>query len=134
MMSNYAVDDYGFLIDEDTAKLIADWEIEGFEDKPFNELAYDLFEKEICDYISEFTGEAQQLSDNGLYTWDNQYTPYNGDIIIYIPVKNYPTLFTRPYMNMEEVIKEFKIKLGKYLPKDFDYRSRICHITGTYYG
>lgn len=36
MMSNYAVDDYGFLIDEDTAKLIADWEIEGFEDKPFN--------------------------------------------------------------------------------------------------
>ena len=36
--------------------------------------------------------------------------------------------------NMEEIVDEFKSKLGKYLPEDFDYRSRISHICGTYYG
>ena len=30
--------------------------------------------------------------------------------------------------------EEMKSKIGEYLPEDFDYRSRICHISGTYYG
>ena len=124
----------GLVIDEDTAKLIALWEICDFENKPFNEIVYDLYEKGICEYISEFTGEAQQLSDDGRYTWDNSSVPYEGDVLAYIPVENYPTLFLRPYQNMEELIREFKTKFGHYFLEKFDYRSKINHITGTYSG
>ena len=31
------------------------------------------------------------------------------------------------------MIEEFKDRVGKYLPDDFNYRSYVCHIVGTYY-
>lgn len=135
-MRDYAVDDYGLLLDKETIKVIASKAFDDFtEDEDIlNEWGYELYEKGICEYVSEFTGESQELNDDGTFTWCGEYEEYNADIIVYVPLFKYPTLFKSAYNNMEEIVEEFKSKLGEYLAEDFDYRSRIRHICGTYFG
>lgn len=135
MSSNlYPVDDYGFVLDEETIKAIARFIVIVSHDTTYSDLARELYEKEICEIIPEFSGEAICISDDGKTTWDEEYTSYYCDTIAYVPTSKYPTLFDRPYNDMDEIIAEFKDKLGKYLSDDFNYRNNICHITGTYYG
>lgn len=133
-MGNYAVDDYGLLLTEGTMKVIASKVCDDFEDMEEDEYGYSLYEKGICEYVSEFEGEAGILLDNGLNNWVTGGEIYNEDSIYYIPCKSYPTLFKAAYENMDALIAEFKEKVGEYLPKDFDYRSNIRHIVGTYWG
>lgn len=45
--------------------------------------------------------------------------------IIIIPAKNQPNLFRTAYASKEELYGEFQTRFGKYLPKDFDYKSHI---------
>lgn len=73
-MRDYAVDDYGLVLDEETIKAIG--------------------VKVLVDY----------------------------------------TEFKKAYDNMDEIIVEMREKLGEYLAEDYDYRSKICHICGTYFG
>ena len=132
-MRDYAVDDYGLVLDEETMKIIIlKLDIELSNDD--TDFAYILYEEGICEYISDFTGEAQAINDSGYFDFSRDYESYRGDCIAYVPTSNYPTLFKRAYGNIEELIEEFKDKIGEYLPKDFDYRSRIRHICGTYFG
>ena len=132
-MRDYAVDDYGLVLDEETMKMIiSKLNIEHLdEDESLEGILYD---EGICEYISEFTGEAQAMNNNGYFNWSPDCDSYTGDSIAYVPLDKYPSLFESAYNNMEEIIDELKSKLGEYLPKDFDYRSRIRHISGTYYG
>lgn len=132
-MRDYAVDDYGLVLDEETIKaIISKLDVEPLDED--TDLAYILYDEGICEYISEFTGEAQVVQDNGYFDWGRDYIPFKSDSIAYVPLTHYPTLFKKAYNNMEEIIDELKSKLGEYLPEDFDYRSRIRHICGTYYG
>ncbi len=133
-MRDYAVDDYGLLLTEETTKIIASKVCDDFEDIGEYEYGDALYEKGICEYIGDFTGEAGILFDNGLNDWMSNGEMYDGDQIYYIQVSSYPTLFKAAYENMDALIAEFKEKVGKYLPEDFDYRSHIRHIVGTYYG
>jgi hypothetical protein len=132
-MREYAVTDYGFILDEETINNIASQIFDDFFESN-NDWGYELYEKGICEYIGEFTGEAQEVNDDGTFYWGGDYEAYNNDVICYVPLAKYPTLFKRAYNNMDEIIDEIKSKLGEYLTEDFDYRSRICHICGTYYG
>lgn len=133
-MRDYAVDDYGLLLTEETMKMIASKVCDDFE--YIDEYCYGeaLYENGICEYIGDFTGEAIHITDDG----DNDYLKsdesYSSDQIFYINVSSYPTLFKPAYESMDAVIAEFKEKVGKYLPEDFDYRSNIRHIVGTYFG
>lgn len=132
-MRYYAVDDYGLVLDEETMKIIVSkLDIESFDED--ESLEYILYYEGICEYISEFTGEASMIQDNGFDDYSKEDESYSNDDIAYVSLSKYPTLFKRVYNNMEEIIDELKTKLGEYLPKDFDYRSRIRHICGTYYG
>lgn len=134
-MRDYAVDDYGLLLDEETIKVIASKVIDDYAENADNiDLAYELYDHGICEYTSEFTGEAQEVDDDGAYHWGGEYESYSNDVIAYVQVSHYPTLFKKAYNNMDELVEEFKNKVGEYLPADFDYRSRIRHICGTYYG
>jgi uncharacterized protein (UPF0297 family) len=134
-MKYNAVTDYGLVLNDDTIKVIAS---KVFDDCDKNESAYDLgyrlYEQGICEYISEFTGEAEELMDDGRFYWGCEYEDYNADYIFYIPLFCYPTLFNKAYNDMDEIIGELKSKVGEYLPDDFDYRKNIRHICGTYYG
>lgn len=133
-MRDYAVDDYGLLLDEETIKVIASKVIDDYEENADNiDLAYELYDQGICEYISEFTGEAQEVDTNGFY-WGGACNEYSGDVIAYVQVSKYPTLFKKAYNNIDEIVEEFKNKAGQFLPADFDYRSNIRHICGTYYG
>ncbi len=132
-MRDYAVDDYGLVLDKEVMNVIlSKLEIELLDEDA--DFSYILYDEGICEYISEFTGEAQTINDDGYFDFSRDYESYRGDSIAYVPLAKYPTLFKKVYNNMEEIIDEFKSKLGEYLPEDFDYRSRICHICGTYFG
>ena len=135
-MRDYAVDDYGLVLDEETIKVIALKVFDDFvdDDEEYGDWGYELYDKGICDFICEFTGEAQALTDDGVYNWYGNSKFYSADTIYYIPLSKYPTLFKKAYNNMDEIIDEFKSQLGEYLTENFDYRNKICHISGTYYG
>lgn len=131
-MRDYAVEDYGLVLDKETMQMIiSKLDIESLDED--ESLEYILYEEGICEYISGFTGEAQTINDDGYVGWGSESVSFSDESIAYVPLK-YPTLFKKAYDNMEEIIDELKSQLGKYLPEDFDYRSRICHICGTYFG
>ena len=133
-MRDYAFYDYGMILDEETIKKIASKVPDNTEHYDICDLGYELNDKGICEYVGSFTGEAQELTDDGAPTWCGDTKEYDNDMLFYVPLSNYPTLFKKAYNNMDEVISELKEKLGKYLPDDFDYRTRIHYICGTYYG
>lgn len=133
-MRDYAVDDYGLLLTEETMKIIASIVCNDFDDMDEDEYGDALYEEGICEYIGDFTGEAGILFDDGLNDWMSNGEMYDGDRIYYIQVSSYPTIFKAAYENMDALIAEFKEKVGEYLPEDFDYRSNIRHIVGTYFG
>lgn len=133
-MRDYAVDDYGLLLTEETMKIIASKVCDDFEDMEEDEYGDALYEEGICEYIGDFTGEAGILFDDGLNDWISNGEMYDGDRIYYVQVSSYPTIFKAAYENMDALIAEFKEKVGEYLPKDFDYRANIRHIVGTYFG
>ena len=133
-MRAYAVNDYGMLLTEETMKIIASKAYDDFDDMEEDEYGDALYDDGICEYIGDFTGEAELILDDSLDNWIRSGESYSGDQIYYIPVNSYPTLFKPAYENMDALIAEFKEKVGEYLPEDFDYRSNIRHIVGTYFG
>lgn len=133
-MRDCAIDDYGLVLNKDTINDIASQIFKDYTENTDSYWGYELYDKGICEYISEFTGEAQELTDDGVYTWGGACEDYECDTICYIPLSKYPTLFKRAYNNMEEIIEEVKSKVGEYLTEDFDYRNNIRHICGTYFG
>ena len=131
-MRHYAFDDYGLVLDDATVKIIASKVFDDYTEDE-EDTVFDLCDKGICECIGEFNGTAQKLDDDGMFSWYADDHSYDFDTIAYIPLKNYPTLFKQVYNNMDDIVAEMKSKIGEYLPEDFDYRSRICHISGTYY-
>ncbi len=136
-MSYYAVDDYGLVMTKEMLKAIAskvcdDYSDDAYEDDPwsFNEVLYD---NGLVEYISEFIGEAIAINDDGTSRWYD-CSNYHSDAIHYLPVKNIHTLFKAAYNNIDEIVAEFKERLGEYFSEDFDYRNHIRHISGVYFG
>lgn len=136
-MRDYAVNDYGLVLDEDMLKIIASQYCEGYTEEDYNEdesgFHDELYNAGIVEYISEFSGEAICITDNGIDDWRNTDTCYS-DWIYYIPASKVSTLFEPAYNNIEEMVNEFKEKIGKYFTENFNYREHIRHIVGTYYG
>lgn len=138
MMRDYAVNDYGLLMNEEMLKLIAskycaDYTEENYEEdsEPYKD---ELWDAGLCERISEFTGESISINDEGVDDWGGESEFYDSDMLYYIPIGRSSTLFRAAYRNIEQLINEFKDSIGEYLPEDFDYRSKIRHFCGTYYG
>lgn len=136
-MRDYAVNDYGLLMTEEMLKMVAAKVFENYTEEEYDhdpwEFDFDLYERGVVEYISEFSGEAIYVTDDGKDDYGNSKT-YSSDMIYYIPVSKMSTLFKAAYNNIEEIIEEFKNNIGEYLPNDFNYRPYVCHIVGTYYG
>lgn len=131
-MRDYAVSDYGLLLDEETIKIIASKVLADYTDE--DDMAYGLYDKGICEYISEFTGESIPIREDGYVSWGGDGEDYRCETIAYVPISTFPTLFKKAYENIYEIIDEFKGKVGEYLPDGFDYRGKLRHISGTYFG
>ena len=136
-MRDYGVNDYGLIVNEETMKLLASKVVKEYTEEDYEENSEyytdELYEKGIIEYISEFTGESTEIGDDGSNLWSSG-EQYSCDSIYYVSLYNYSTLFKAAYENMDVLINELKERVGEYLPDDFDYRSNIRHITGTYYG
>lgn len=59
---------------------------------------------------------------------------FDDETIYYCGLKNASTLIKPAYSSLDEAAEELKDYYGMWFPNDFDFRSNICHITGTYYG
>lgn len=133
-MRDYAVSDYGLLLDEETIKVIASNLFDDFSEDEKEDWSYLLYDNGICEYISEFTGESIPIREDGHVSWGGDGEDYRCETIVYVPTSNFPTLFEKAYENIDEIIDEFKGKVGEYLPDGFDYRGKLRHISGTYFG
>ena len=136
-MRDYAVNDYGLLMTIEMMQIIASKVCDGYTEEDYKDDPWafneEIYDKGIVEYIGSFTGESTEVRDNGQDNWDvSEY--YNDDVIWYAPTKNIPTLFKAAYKDMDEMIEEFRKRLGEYFPADFDYRKYIRHISGTYFG
>ncbi len=136
-MRDYAVNDYGLLMTSETLKMVVSKVCEDYTEEAYAEDVWsfheELYDNGIVEYISSFTGESTEIKDDGSCNWGvSEY--YNDDVIYFVPTSKISTLFKAAYENMDEMIEEFKKKIGEYLPADFDYRKYIRHISGTYFG
>lgn len=136
-MRDYAVNDYGLLMTTEMMKMVASKVCEDYTDEDYAEDPWGfhetLYDEGIVEYISSFTGEALAINDIGETLWnDSEY--YGDDVIYFVPTSKISTLFRAAYRDVDALIDEFKSKVGEYLPKDFDYRNHIRHISGVYFG
>ena len=136
-MRDYAVDDYGMLMTSETMKMVASKACDNYTEEAYAEDVWsfheELYDKGIVEYISSFTGESIVINDLGESVWCSGES-YGDDVIYFVPTRRISMLFRAAYRDMNELVAEFKERLGEYLPDDFDYRSKLCHISGTYYG
>jgi hypothetical protein len=51
-----------------------------------------------------------------------------------VPINRSLSLFKAAYKNMDDMIADFKERVGEYMPEDFDYRANLRYIVGTYWG
>lgn len=135
-MHDYAVDDYGLVFNGNHLEVLAAQLFDDYSAQDFDANMYDyidsLVEKLGIECISNFTGGAIPIEDDGTPKWSGA-DYYCSDSIYYLSVSNHPTLFKAAYSSADDVIKEFKDKVGKYLPGNFPYRNCLRHIVGTHF-
>jgi hypothetical protein len=132
-MRDYAYEDYGLVLDEATMKHICEkLHIEAEEDR-YEYYGAALYEEDFCVDAGEFTGQAFALRDDGVDEVGDDIS-YFGDALYYVPFEKYPSLFNAPYKDINEIVEEFKSKVGEYMPNGYDYRANIRHIIGTTFG
>ena len=136
MMRDYAVDDYGLVLNSNHMQILASQLCDGYTEQDYYENMPYYFEEVIealdLTYIDNFTGEATIVEENNPESIGTDY--YNDDLIVYLQTQNRETLFDRAYKNIGEVIDEFKSVLAQYLPENFQYEKQFCHIVGSFYG
>lgn len=136
-MRDYAVNDYGLLMTSEMLKMVAAKVCEDYTDEDYadDEFGFNeqLYDEGIIEYIGSFTGESIEINDKGEDNW-GVGEHYDDDMIYFVPTSKISTLFRAAYRDMDDMIEEFKNKVGEYLPEDFDYRKYIRHISGTYFG
>lgn len=135
-MRDYAVNTYGLYLDEEDIRTIYAnyFEREANEDTSLNEMVWELYEANVVEHESQFTGEAVGLSDSGEPEWCDVLEYYSGDTLCYVALAYQPSLLNRPYRDLDEAVAELRNAMDGLLPDDFDYRKQLCLIAGTYYG
>ena len=137
-MREYAVDTYGILLDDDLMKQLANKICDNYSDGDYEEDPYGFNETveealTCVDYISNFSGEAFALRDDGQED-ALSIDDFSDEAVYILTASRLPSLFKAAYKNMDEMVEELKYEIGIYLNPDFDYRKRIRHFVGTYWG
>ena len=123
---NYAFMAYGMVLDDEAECAIR-------QQRPSIETLDDLADRDLCEAYYSFDGETFPIDDDGeVVYFDAKY--YNDEPIFYISIMKYPSLCKRAYESVDEIIDEIKKHMRNLLPADFDIRSRLRFIAGTYYG
>ena len=131
-MRDYSYVDYGLVLDEQTVKHMYNKAFDGREEE-WEDMLYALYDEGICEYAGDFTGEAIGVDDDGSNSW-NDTIVYNNDMLYYVPLRKYPSLFHKAYDSIIDIINELKENIGQYMPEGYNYRANIRHIVGTTFG
>lgn len=110
-------DDYDSFEDEDFDGTLSDiHSIGGKNVDSFYDCSGDFFDIDEKDYVFFDKSEVDETSFH------------------IISIDKYPSLFTRAYKDIDEIVNEFKNSVGKYFPEDFDYKKYLVCFIGTYLG
>lgn len=137
-MKDYSISDFGIIFctkELEYAALILKAEDNNFEylDENGDIDEYCVAESIDLEQVSSFTGDAVLVDIDSNYDYGNVVS-FSDETIIYANVQKWSTLFKAAYSSMSEIVDEMKKNYGMYLPCDFDYKSNIRKIVGTYYG
>ena len=139
MSKEYGVHAYAMILTKETMNMLAKavyGKEEDFEEN-FKKCPLDFYqgleEKFYLSSISEFTGEACFLQSDGSSDYSVTET-FSGDTIYYCEFNNGPLLFDAAYESIDEIVDEMRDRFGEYLPDDFNYRTYLREIIGSYYG
>ena len=132
-MREYAYEDYGLVLELDVMKYICTRKFPEDEYDEDDDVVQALYDTDFCTCAGQFTGEAFYINDDGRDDW-NCSQSYSCDELYYIPFGGYPSLFKAPYNSIDEIVDEFKEKIGEFMPPDYDYRANLKHIIGTVWG
>lgn len=139
-MREYAVYDYGLLLTEEMMKVLAKMHCKDFTEEDFDMDEFGFYEEvELVfggniEYVGQFTGEAKYVEDDGSCNWGFNSVFYDDEVLYYVPINRKLSLFEATYKSMDDMIADFKERVGKYMPEDFDYRYNMRYIVGTYWG
>lgn len=138
---NWGFSFYGLVFDEDELKGMCEKAFNDFNEHEFDDdpmgYAYRLWEERgIIDVESEFSGDSSSLlfSDESDQMYEMFSKAYYSEPLYYFMLRKQPNLFRAAYSSMDDVVDELKESLGKYLPENYDYKNKICHVSGSYYG
>ena len=82
--------------------------------------------------FSECSGDFFDVDDKEYKMFEDDEV--DEDWFFIIELDKYPSLFTQAYKDEDEIVEEFKSKVGKYFPEDFDYKKYLVSYHGTYWG
>lgn len=95
-------------------------------------------------YLEDISGKrlVSFCECNGdFYTIDEtDFAPFNerdavdDESFFLLEIDRYPSLFQRAYIDINEIVDEFKKSVGKYFPEDFDFQRYLVSFHGTYWG
>lgn len=129
-MNNYSLEYYGLVVTKE--KIIEIMKKQGIKNTA-DVMDYATNTLELL-YESSFTGGLIDINDSGTDAFLDEIECSDCEIY-YMPTKKHPTLFSKAYENIDEIISEFKITLSpELMGEDFDYRKNFRHIVGTYFG
>ena len=100
---------------------------------PITEDVYKSLGFEPPKFVENEYGIKIYLGTKGNDDWRDSLV-YSADVFYYVPLGKYPSLFEANYKDINEIVNEFKSKVGKYMPEGYDYRANIRHIIGTTFG
>ena len=125
-MRDYSFVDYGMVIDAEACREIEsrlddDWDI------------VDFAEEGHCGLVPGFTGETFPINNDGSVVWEAD-AYFDDDDMLYFGLGKFPALCKGAYDSIDAVVDDIRERTSKWLPHDFDIRSRLRFISGTYYG
>lgn len=84
-----------------------------------------------CAFVGETSAEINTAFPNGV---DNPIEEtVDSEEILYLTPERQMSYFSQAYENIEELMNEYAKRMSGILPENFDYRSHICNIEGTYW-
>lgn len=131
-MRDYSVHDFGYVFTAEMIDKIIE-KVNPEDIEPGD--TYDMADYMGLEYISDFTGEALRLDDNGDDNFRDDMWTYSCESIFYLPIGAYSSLFKAAYQSSEELARCMKARYPEWLPDDLDeiYKG-IRHIIGTSFG
>lgn len=125
-MRNYAYTEYGMVLDNEAERAIK-------ERRPDIKSLDDLADRNLCEFCFDFNGEAYHIDDDGNVIYFRAES-YDFNSLFYFALRKFPSLCECAYESVDEIVDEIRERTQYLLPPDFDIRSRLRFISGTYYG